>query len=112
MRLIDADELVAFLHGIGGCDAPKDSWADGWDTAINETLEHVLLMQTEEAELKKCGKWLWDNNAHDYNLGGLVCSECRITADFPYLDGCNPLNFRGSRYCGNCGARMTDYEID
>ena len=58
MRLIDADELVAFLHRKGGCDAPKDSWADGWDTAINETIAHVLLMQTKEAEHVKHGEWV------------------------------------------------------
>lgn len=35
MWLIDANKLWKEINAIGGCDAEKGSWSDGWDQAIN-----------------------------------------------------------------------------
>ena len=33
--LIDREALLKRLHGVGGCGAPPESWADGYDKAID-----------------------------------------------------------------------------
>ena len=38
MNLIDRDELYRKLDSVGGCGADKESWADGWDCAIEEAI--------------------------------------------------------------------------
>ena len=38
MRLIDADKLWDAINEVGGCDAPKGSWANGWDDAIDSCI--------------------------------------------------------------------------
>lgn len=32
--LIDREALLKRLHGVGGCGAPPESWADGYDKAM------------------------------------------------------------------------------
>lgn len=62
------------------------------------------------------GRWLYDPDGMDFNLGAWVCSECKAKND--NLGGSkrsskriNPYLFVGSRYCPNCGAKM-DGEAD
>lgn len=53
------------------------------------------------------GRWVYDPNARDWNLGGYVCNLCGvINKNLPGDTRFNPLNFAGSAYCPNCGARM------
>ena len=52
------------------------------------------------------GKWVWDNNAHDWNLGAFVCSVCKCKNDNLPDNRYNPYMFAGSHYCPNCGAKM------
>ena len=33
--LIDREALLKRLHDVGGCGAPPESWADGYDEAID-----------------------------------------------------------------------------
>lgn len=39
--LIKRSEVWQALHNIGGCGADPDSWADGWDKAIDAAIEAV-----------------------------------------------------------------------
>lgn len=41
MGMIDADRLRDEVNAIGGCDAQKGSWADGWDKAIDECIRLI-----------------------------------------------------------------------
>lgn len=49
MRLIDAEALYTELHEVGGCDAERNSWADGWDKAIDEAIRLVKNAPTVDA---------------------------------------------------------------
>lgn len=59
-------------------------------------------------------KWVWDNDAIDWNLGAWVCSECRhrnenIHAGMPGMNvgvWSNPYIWSGSNFCPHCGAKM------
>ena len=60
------------------------------------------------------GKWVWNNDAIDWNIGTWVCSECggrneNIHTGKPDTVegfGTNPYIWAGSRFCPNCGAKM------
>lgn len=60
------------------------------------------------------GKWIWDNDAIDWNIGDWVCSECggrneNIHTGKPGTIkgfGTNPYIWAGSRFCPNCGVKM------
>ena len=83
-------------------------------------LEHVIAIIEEvcavDAEPVRHAKWVWDNDAIDWNLGAWVCSECRhrnenIHAGMPGINGgvwSNPYIWSGSNYCPNCGAKMKE----
>ena len=45
-RYIDAEVLYRNLHEVGGCGAEKESWADGWDKAIDEAIRILNKMPT------------------------------------------------------------------
>lgn len=53
------------------------------------------------------GKWVYDENATDWGIGGYVCSECKNkNNNLP----CNRVKsvrmFSGAKFCPNCGAEM------
>lgn len=60
------------------------------------------------------GRWVWNNDAIDWNIGAWVCSECggrneNIHTGKPgTVDGfvTNPYIWAGSQFCPNCGAKM------
>lgn len=60
------------------------------------------------------GRWVWDNDAIDWNIGAWVCSECggrnqNIQAGDPNDEKekfKSPYIYLGSKYCPNCGAKM------
>lgn len=82
---------------------------------INEVLNAVPAI---DAAPVRHGRWLFDPNAHDYNLGGWVCSLCNgINCMIPtYIkvddmvvvthEQINPYGFSGAQYCPHCGAKM------
>lgn len=41
MRLIDADALYEKLNELGGCGADPETWADGWDKAIEAAITEL-----------------------------------------------------------------------
>lgn len=66
MNLIDRDEIHRKLDSIGGCGADKESWADGWDCAIEEAirlLEAAPVVEDTEnskiAELHRFHEQIW-----------------------------------------------------
>lgn len=40
-KLVDAHKLWDAVNAIGGCGAKPDSWADGWDKAIDECIRLI-----------------------------------------------------------------------
>lgn len=57
---------------------------------------------------RKSGKWVWNEDGVDWGLGAWCCSECGRKPEtwWESDESNNPLNFAGSRFCGNCGADM------
>lgn len=62
----------------------------------------------------KTGKWILDQNGMDWNISAWRCSECGFVATHIGVEpnglGGNPLNWAGSKFCPQCGARITGYE--
>ena len=54
------------------------------------------------------GKWVWNPDGMDWNIGAWVCSNCRHKPEtwWECDERYNPLNRSGSHFCGNCGADM------
>lgn len=73
-----------------------------------------------DAEPTQHGRWVWNNDAMDWNIGAWVCSECggrneNIHAVKPGTDKIlmsNPYVWSGSQYCPNCGAKMDGKDGD
>lgn len=52
-------------------------------------------------------RWIFDENAVDWGIGGYVCGACGIrNNNLPLSKKWSPYNFSGSKYCPNCGAKM------
>lgn len=62
----------------------------------------------------KTGKWILDPDGMDWNISAWRCSECGFVATHIGVEpnglGDNPLNWAGSKFCPQCGARITGYE--
>jgi hypothetical protein len=54
------------------------------------------------------GRWVYDPDGIDWNIGAWRCSECGCKNDNLGSDrNINPYHYAGSKFCGNCGAKMT-----
>lgn len=100
-RLIDMDVLLQKLNDAGGCDAPKDSWADGYDSAINLAYKMTQDMPLIDADVVVHGEWQpldWE----DVNV-----VKCSICGEEHILDDWMPDELKRIYiYCPNCGAKM------
>lgn len=85
---IEREKLLKKLHEVGGCGAAPDTWADGYDKAIDVAYGIVQMTPAADVAEVKHGKWLSNG------LRNLQCSLCRN------------YNIEKSRFCPNCGARM------
>lgn len=55
----------------------------------------------------KHGKWVWNPHGMDWGLGAWQCSKCHNrNYNLPMDNKINPLEFSGSKYCPECGAKM------
>lgn len=85
---------LAKLYELGGCDAEPDTWADGYDKAIDLVYDFVRGMPTAEVEPVRHGRWIFDYQFFDGGFTDIYrCSEC----------GSKNGN---TDYCPNCGAKM------
>lgn len=109
MRLIDADELIK-RHCATECGCTREECGFEYNKDGCDGCTFVIEIENEEpveAEPARHGRWVYDPNGMDFNLGAWVCSECKVKND--NLGGSqriNPYHFVGSRYCPNCGAKM------
>ena len=60
------------------------------------------------------GKWEWNPDGMDWGLGAWVCGKCQSRPEtwWNTVKECHPLRCSGSRYCGNCGAKMDGGQDD
>ena len=56
------------------------------------------------------GEWVLDPDGMDWNIPAWRCSRCGFVANYIGTEanglGKNPMNWAGSNFCPNCGARM------
>ena len=68
---IDRNTVCEKLNAIGGCGAECDSWADGWDKAIEEAINIVNSVPTEKVvEVVRCKDCVHVDNGY---IGHLYC---------------------------------------
>lgn len=71
-----------------------------------------------DAEPVRHGRWVWNNDAIDWNIGAWVCSECGVRNENIHAEApgkrrgciCSPYVWAGSQYCPSCGAKMDKEE--
>lgn len=81
---------------------------------FNAAAKIVRALPAIDAAPVRHARWVWDNDAIDWNIGSWVCSDCKqrnenIHAGMPggYVGIRSNTNiWAGSNYCPNCGAKM------
>lgn len=101
---IEREKLLEKLHEVGGCGAAPDTWADGYDKAIDLAYDIVQMTPAADVAEVKRGKWIYHEcvSSYDGTISGHSCSVCRAFVDEETFD--NDTFYK--KYCGNCGARM------
>ncbi|WP_270248956.1 ParB N-terminal domain-containing protein [Ruthenibacterium lactatiformans] len=97
--LISRKALMQRLHDAGGCGAPPESWADGYDKAINLAYGMVENAPTVDAAPVVHGEWKewWPSSCALIMTGEEMLYRC-TRCDAKYADTSN--------FCPNCGAKM------
>lgn len=76
-----------------------------------EVMTELMMLPSAES---KTGKWVLDPNGMDWNIPAWRCSECGFVANYIGVEvkgiGNNPMNWAGSKFCPQCGARIIGYE--
>ena len=75
---------------------------------MKNQVRHYTKKEWEKEQYK--GRWEYDENAVDFNIGGWRCSECGVRNNNLPNDRLNPYLFSGSSYCPQCGAKMDGKE--
>ena len=79
--------------------------------AVDCAGSEIARIPTADVAEVRHAKWVWNENAMDWGLGGWVCSECQAKNDnIPEKPDIHPSAWRGSHYCPNCGAKMDKEE--
>lgn len=69
--------------------------------------EQIKSMPTADVQEVRHGKWIYNPNGMDFNIGAWVCSECQQrNNNLPCSQKYKPSNFVGSNFCPNCGAKI------
>lgn len=92
--LISRKALMQRLHDAGGCGAPPESWADGYDKAIDLAYGMAENAPAIDAAPVVHGRWIFNQEQWTWdctNCKGWVGSGVRISR---------------YEYCPNCGAKM------
>lgn len=93
---IERETLLQALEEIGGCGAPPESWADGWDKAISRAIK--LTEEQPAADMVKVRHGKWNIVDGDFYWVDGKCSVCGYTDCFD--------ESRFYKYCPECGAKM------
>ncbi len=90
-KYIKHEKIWEMLHAIGGCDAEPESWADGWDKAIDTAIEELDKLPAADVQEVKHGHW--ENSESPY-VHSCKCSVCKAYYETE------------TNYCPRCGAKM------
>ena len=93
---IEREAVWNALNEMGGCGAEAESWADGWDKAINAAIRIVEKLPSADVAPVRHGRWVKEKTDVLIHWHCSVCEECF------FLDKPN------SEYCPHCGAKMDE----
>lgn len=97
--LISRKALMQRLHDAGGCGAPPESWADGYDKAINLAYGMTEHAPAVDAAPVVHGWWgEYESFLLTPSLNGCPCSVCKTHF--------SPSSIIVMKYCPACGAKM------
>jgi hypothetical protein len=97
--LISRKALLKRLHDVGGCGAPPDSWADGYDKAIDLAYGMAENAPAVDAALVVHGRWgEYESFPLTPSMNDCPCSVCKTHF--------SPSSIILMKYCPNCGAKM------
>lgn len=103
-RIMTREEAIKRLHKYAKY--AYGIWHDG-DADIEAIDMAIEALQQESV---KYGEWELDPNGMDWNIPAWRCSECGFVANYIGVEvnglGNNPMNWAGSNFCPNCGAKM------
>ena len=118
MEYIEREVLLQALEEFGGCDAPPDSWADGWDRGILSAIRLVKDQSVADVVEVRHGEWIEDGY-YDISCVCLCCgAEAQYTStfeetfDYDWEENLCSTGYEETReyirtpFCSNCGARM------
>ncbi|MCM1275493.1 MAG: hypothetical protein NC299_09015 [Lachnospiraceae bacterium] len=90
---IKREKVYEMLHSIGGCGAKPESWADGWDKAIDTAISELNDIPAADVRRERHAHW---KHRQIFRQRYVKCSNCGVSIPFG-----NAWN-----YCTNCGAKM------
>ncbi len=95
---IEREEVYEMLHALGGCGADPDTWADGWDKAIDTAINELDKIPAAEVCSVVHGHWVPAANTwtHDLDEAGRRIFQCSV---------CRRYENTKEPFC-NCGAVM------
>lgn len=96
---LERKKVYKMLHSIGGCGADPESWADGWDKAIDTAIWELEKIPAATVRPERHGHWIREYlgyGAHRYK-----CSVCGSRFGEDMID-----DFKHDQYCSDCGAKM------
>ena len=77
---VKREDIINALHNIGGCGADIDTWAEGWDKAIDEAIRIVQNMPAADVvEVVRCNDCLLHGNCtteDSFIFSGLFTNKC------------------------------------
>ena len=83
-------------------------------TCLVEGKDVKPIAPLDESADRPTGKWILDPNGMDWNIPAWRCSECGFVANYIGVEpnglGGSPLIWAGSKFCPQCGVRITGYE--
>ena len=85
------------------------------DECAGVTMANSIVQNVPTADVAPVvhGRWVYNSNGMDWNLGAWQCSVCKCNNNnLPGNDKYNPYIFQGSNYCPNCGAKMDEEEYN
>lgn len=90
-----------------------------FDDDLDNDLEwrmHYALKKLPAADVVEVvhASWVWNPDDMDWGIGAWVCGKCKSRPEtwWNTVKECHPLRCSGSRYCGNCGAKMDGVQDD
>lgn len=103
--LIDREALLKRLHDAGGCGAPAESWADGYDKAIDLAYGMAENAPAIDAAPVVRGEWVGYETS-SYNGNDEYGEPRWIPKKFFRCSICRKGTAVRHNFCPNCGAKM------